>query len=72
MKSLFLILVTSDIHQVTPTELVGVVISILSVSAIFITSFITFHPNHRDAIESHRYHLIDHDREVRKRLGVTP
>lgn len=64
MKTHLLELFTMDIQNMTPADWAGVILTLISATALFIAYYKIFHPQNKDSLESHRYHLIDHDKEV--------
>lgn len=64
MKSHLLELFAMDIQYMTSADWAGVILTIITFVAITTAYFKVFHPRNKAALESHRYHLIDHDREV--------
>lgn len=64
MKSYLLDLFAMDLHYMTSADWVGVIVTVSTFAALALAYFTVFHPKNRAALESHRYHLIDHDRDV--------
>jgi hypothetical protein len=64
MKLYLLELFAMDVERMTPADWLGVVLTVITFVALAIAYFKVFHPKNKDSLESHRYHLIDHDRDV--------
>lgn len=64
MTSYFLTFFAMDIHQMTPVDWAGVIIHIAVFAALIVAYVKTFHPVNKQNLEAHRYHLIEHDRDV--------
>lgn len=64
MKGFLLDVFAMDIPHMTPADWLGVIVTLMTFVALAVAYYKVFHPRNRVYIESHRYHLIDHDREV--------
>lgn len=64
MTIFLLQLFTMDIQHMTPADWAGVMLNLISAIALSIAYYKVFHPQNKAPLESHRYHLIDHDRET--------
>lgn len=64
MKSHLLDFFMMDIQHMTPADWVGVIVTVITFIALTFAYVKVFHPKNKVVLESHRYHLIDHDREV--------
>lgn len=53
-----------DIHNMALADWVGVTVTVITFFALTIAYIKVFHPKNKESLEAHRYHLIDHDREV--------
>lgn len=64
MKLYLLELLAMDAERMTPTDWDGDVVTIITFVILAIAYFKVFHPKNRKSLESHRYHLIDQDKDV--------
>lgn len=64
MKSYLLAFFATDIEMMTSNDWLGVSLSVVTFIAMSISYIKIFHPDNKEAIEVHRYHLIDNDRDV--------
>ena len=64
MKSHLLDFFMMDIQHMTSVDWVGVIVTVITFIALTIVYVKVFNPKNKASLESHRYHLIDHDRDV--------
>jgi hypothetical protein len=64
MRAFLLNVFALDVQHMTPADWLGLVVTLITFAALAIAYYKTFHPKNRLSLESHRYHLMDHDRDV--------
>lgn len=52
------------IQHMSSADWAGVMLNMFSAIALSLAYYKVFHPQNKESLESHRYHLIDHDREA--------
>mgnify|MGYP003137048563 CR=1 FL=1 len=64
MKSILLKYISMELQYMTPADWAGVLVTVVTFVAMSIAYFKVFHPKNKTSLESHRYHLIDYDRDI--------